>query len=223
MYSIQPNNGELWDDTLFMTVFFLANMGRILRRNDMLEEAAYQFIIHTKYLADKKTGLWFHGFTFEGRHNFVDALWGRGNCWVTAAIPVFLEIARPGPAVFGFLQSTLEQQIMALVPLQEKSGLWHTLLTDPSSYVETSATSGFGYGILKGIHDRILPEKYRPMAEAALAATIDQIDEKGVVRNVSSGTPMGRDSADFYKAIPIRPMPYGQSLALLILMEFLGY
>jgi len=215
----RPNTGELWDDTLFMTVLFVANMGRILRRNDLLEEAAYQFIIHTKYLADKKTGLWFHGFTFEGRHNFVNALWARGNCWITAAIPIFLEIARPGPAVFNFLQSTLEQQVKALVPIQEKSGLWHTVLDDPSSYIETSATSGFGFGILKGIHDRILPEKYLPAAEAALAATIEQIDEKGIVQNVSAGTPMGRDTVDFYKKIPIRPMPYGQSLALLLLME----
>ena len=222
--SRQANTGELWDDTLFMTVLFLANIGRILRRDDMLEEAAYQFMIHAKYLADKKTGLWYHGFTFqEGRHNFVNALWGRGNAWVTAAIPIFLEIARPCPAVYNFLQSTLEQQIIGLIPLQDKSGLWHTVLDDPSSYLETSATSGFGYGILKGIHDRILPEKYRPVAEAALAATIAQIDENGVVQNVSSGTPMGHDSVDFYKKIVIRPMPYGQSLALLLLAESLGF
>ena len=219
----RPNTGELWDDTLFVAVLFLANMGRILRRNDYLEEAAYQFMIHTKYLADKKTGLWFHGFTFEGRHNFVNALWARGNCWITMAIPIFLEIARPSAAVFNFLQSTLEQQVKALIPLQDKSGLWHTVLPDPSSYLETSATSGFGYGILKGIHDRILPEKYRSAAEAALEATINQIDENGVVQNVSAGTPMGRDSVDFYKNISIRPMPYGQSLALLILIESLGY
>ena len=216
------NTGELWDDTLFMTVLFLANMGRILRRNDYLEEAACQFLIHAKYLADKKTGLWYHGFTFEGRHNFVNALWGRGNCWVTAAIPIFLGIARPGRAVYDFLQTTLEQQVKGLIPLQDSNGLWHTLLDDPSSYFETSAACGFGYGILKGIHDRILPEKYLPAAEAALAAVIGQINENGIVQNVSAGTPMGRDSPDFYKKIPIRPMPYGQSLALLFLSESLG-
>jgi unsaturated rhamnogalacturonyl hydrolase len=32
---------------------------------------------------------------------------------------------------------------------------------------------------------------------------------------------MGRDSRDFYKKIPIHPMPYGQALALLALMEAL--
>ena len=77
------NDGELWDDTLFMTVLVLANMGRILGRQDYTDEAVYQFLLHTKYLADKKTGLWYHGFTFHGNHNFAGAFWGRGNCWVT--------------------------------------------------------------------------------------------------------------------------------------------
>ena len=220
--STQPNKGELWDDTLFMTVLFLANMGRILRNNNMLDEAAYQFLIHAKYLTDIKTGLWYHGFTFEeGRHNFVNARWGRGNCWVTAAIPLFLEIARPCPSVFNFLQGALEQQIIGLIPLQDKNGLWHTLLDDPASYFETSCAGGFGYGILKGIHDRILPEKYMPVVEKALEGVLSQIDGKGVVQNVSDGTPMGRDSLDFYRNIKIRPMPYGQSLALLLLTESL--
>ena len=70
------NDGELWDDTLFMTVLVLANMGRILGRQDYTDEAVYQFLLHTKYLADKKTGLWYHGFTFHGNHNFAGAFWG---------------------------------------------------------------------------------------------------------------------------------------------------
>ena len=37
------NDGELWDDTLSMTVLVLANMGRILGRQDYTDEAAHQF------------------------------------------------------------------------------------------------------------------------------------------------------------------------------------
>ena len=50
------NDGELWDDTLFMTVLVLANMGRILGRQDYTDEAVYQFLLHTKYLLTKKQG-----------------------------------------------------------------------------------------------------------------------------------------------------------------------
>ena len=39
------------------------------------------------------------------------------------------------------------------------------------------------------------------------------------VQQVSYGTPMGRESKDFYKQIPLHPMPYGQAMAILFLME----
>ena len=42
----------------------------------------------------------------------------------------------------------------------------------------------------------------------------------GVVNQVSYGTPMGRVTRTFYKEIPLRPMPYGQALAILFLMEY---
>ena len=40
------------------------------------------------------------------------------------------------------------------------------------------------------------------------------------MNQVSYGTPMGRLSKDFYKEIELRPMPYGQALAILFLMEY---
>ena len=49
-------------------------------------------MLHVKYLQDSRTGLWFHGWTFDGRHNFAKALWARGNSWVTIAIPEFIEM-----------------------------------------------------------------------------------------------------------------------------------
>lgn len=52
--SDRVNEGELWDDTLFMTVLPLANIGRILGRQDYIDEAVYQYLVHTKYLADKR-------------------------------------------------------------------------------------------------------------------------------------------------------------------------
>ena len=86
------NEQELWDDTLYMTVLFLANMGRILQDEKMQQEAEYQFLLHHKYLCDKVSGLWYHGWTFKEKNNFAGAFWGRGNCWITMAIPEFLSI-----------------------------------------------------------------------------------------------------------------------------------
>lgn len=215
------NEGELWDDTLFMTVLFLANMGRILGKREYLEEAEYQFLLHARYLADKNTGLWYHGWTFCGRHNFAGAFWGRGNCWVTASIPLFLEIDKNCPkAIRFFLTETLKRQAAALKRYQDASGMWHTLIDDADSYTEASATCGFAFGILLAIQLRLLPENYLECAGKAIDPVLSCIQADGTVNQVSYGTPMGRKSREFYKQIELRPMPYGQALAMLFLLQY---
>ena len=115
----------------------------------------------------------------------------------------------------------LRDQIQALCRYQDASGMWHTLIDDPTSYVESSATCGFGYGILKAVHTGLLGPEYEQTALAALEPILGYIDEDGVVSQVSYGTPMGRQSKDFYKNIELRQMPYGQALAMLFLAECL--
>lgn len=215
------NDGQVWDDTLFMTVLFLAKTGMLLNKKEYVDEAVYQFLIHIKYLADKKSGLWYHGWTFKGNHNFADALWARGNCWITAGIPEFLEITQIDGAVKRYLLVTLFSQIKTLSECQAETGMWHTLLDDKTSYPETSATSGFGYGILKAVRLGIIDEKFKITGIKALEATINNIDIEGTVQNVSYGTGMGMTLED-YKKIPICPMAYGNALAILVLNEGLS-
>ncbi len=214
------NEQELWDDTLYMTVLFLANMGRILKNQAMTEEAQYQFLIHEKYLCDKVSGLWHHGWTFKEKNNFAGAFWGRGNCWITMAIPEFLEICDCNEAVKRLLANTLREQVQSLRALQAENGMWHTLVDDADSYVEASATCGFAYGILRAVKDGLVDKSYLETAARAVSPIMDCISEDGVVHQVSYGTPMGRTSRDFYKQIELKPMPYGQALAILFLMEY---
>ena len=222
MTSDTLNDQELWDDTLFMTVLFLANMGRMEGKPEYIREAEYQFLLHAKYLADPETGLWYHGWTFNGNHNFAGAFWGRGNCWVTIAIPEFLQMVTCNASVRIELIRILHNQINALCHYQSESGMWHTLIDDPTSYVESSATCGFGYGILKAVHTGLVGPEYEKVALAALQPILGYIADDGVVGQVSYGTPMGRQTKEFYKNIELRQMPYGQALAMLFLIECLA-
>lgn len=221
MTSDTLNDQELWDDTLFMTVLFLANMGRIEGKPEYIQEAQYQFLLHAKYLADANTGLWYHGWTFNGNHNFAGAFWGRGNCWVTIAIPEFLQMVPCEESVKQQLTQVLLNQVQSLVKYQNENGMWHTLIDDATSYVESSATCGFGYGILKAVHTGLIEKNYEAAAFKALEPILGYIADTGVVNQVSYGTPMGRESKDFYKNIELRQMPYGQALAMLFLAECL--
>ncbi len=221
--SDSENKGELWDDTLMMTVMFQHKAGVILNKPEYIEDSIHQFMLHTKYLVDTKTGLWYHGWTFEGRHNFAKALWGRGNSWITIVIPEFVEALADNEGVKTSLKHTLADQVAALAKYQDAGGLWHTLIDDDTSYLETSATAGFAYGILKGVRLGILDEKYLQVGLKAIKALEENILPDGTLDNVSYGTPMGRETKNFYKEIPLSPMPYGQSMAMLAFIEYFIY
>jgi unsaturated rhamnogalacturonyl hydrolase len=212
------NDDELWDDTLFMAGLFLAAYGRAAGNQDYVDEAVRQFLVHTRYLADPHSGLWFHGWTFAGRHNFARALWARGNTWITVGILDLVEIGGIGKPVEAYLLGVLEAQIEALLELQTPSGAWHTLLDDPTSYEEMSATAGFGYGLLKAARIGVGPKGCRAAGLKALEAVMANIDADGVLGNVSYGTRMGHD-LQHYRDIPIQPTGYGQALAILCLTE----
>jgi unsaturated rhamnogalacturonyl hydrolase len=216
--SDRVNAGELWDDTLFMTALFLAHFGQASGRAELLDEAVRQFLVHARYLSDPATGLWFHGWTFDGRHNFARARWARGNAWVTVATLDLIELPGVPRVARLFLAGVLRTQVTTLLELQCASGAWRTLLDDPTSYEETSATAGFAYGLLKATRLGIGTPAWAEAGWRATAAVLASIDAAGTVGGVSYGTRMGRD-LQFYRDIPIQPTGYGQALAILCLVE----
>lgn len=216
------NHQQMWDDTLMMSVLPLAKIGKLLGKAEYVEEATYQFLVHVQYLMDRETGLWFHGWTFDGHHNFAEARWARGNSWLTIAIPEFLELVDwpENNATRRYLLQVLESQVSALAKCQDESGLWHTLLDDPHSYLESSATAGFAYGILKAVRKRYIDASYATVAEKAIRGVIKHINPAGELTQTSFGTAMGKD-LDFYREIALTSMPYGQAMAILCLSEYL--
>lgn len=216
------NNQQLWDDTLMMSVMPLAKIGLLLNRPHYVEEAKRQFLIHIKYLTDRKTGLWYHGWTFDGRHNFANALWGRGNSWVTIVIPEFIELLDlpKDDAVRQFLIDTLEAQVAALAKVQAPSGLWRTILDDETSYEEAAASAGFAYGILKAVRKGYISRDYEEIGLKGARAVRAHISDAGELTQVSFGTPVF-NSIQEYKDIPLTSMPFGQAMALLTMTEFM--
>lgn len=216
------NNQQIWDDTLMMSVLPLAKTGLLLGRPAYVDEAKRQFLLHIKYLVDRKTGLWFHGWTFEGRHNFANALWARGNSWITIAIPEFLELTNlpETDPVRRILIDTLAAQVGALARCQAPSGLWRTILDDETSYEEASASAGFAYGILKGVRHGYLSADFEAVGLRAARAVCEHISPAGELTQVSFGTPVFM-SVDDYKKIPLTSMPYGQAMALMAVGEVL--
>lgn len=216
------NKQQLWDDTLFMTVLFVAKMAVILKDDALKEWVLYQFLLHIKYLHHPPSGLFYHGFTFEGRHHFGGILWARGNSWVTACLAELFEIMPPTGCLKQYFVATLQTQATKLQSLQAPSGLWHTVLDDPNSYEETSATACFAYGLLVAMRHGLLDKSFEPSAFHAINGVAGLISDDGTVEQVSYGTAMGANK-EHYLQIPICPTAYGQGLAFLAMSEYLRY
>lgn len=219
---VRLNENEMWIDTLFMTVLFLNKMGQKYGRQDWIDESIHQVLIHIKYLFDKETGLFYHGWTFNERNNFGGVFWCRGNSWFTLGILDYVDMfeGTMNSGLKTFIIDTYKAQVSKLKELQDPSGLWHTVLLDSESYLETSGSAAITAGIIKGIRYGILDDSYLPCVTNAIRGILNNIDEDGTVLNVSGGTGMGCN-AEHYKNILIAPMAYGQSLTILALAEAL--
>ncbi|MEH0876139.1 glycoside hydrolase family 88 protein [Pectobacterium cacticida] len=219
--SDHPNEEQLWVDTLFMSGLFYARAGIYLGKPAYLDEISYQFLLHIKYLIDRETGLWMHGWNFTGDGNYGKALWGRGNGWAAISTVDFLEMLDNKDASYQMILSTFRRQADAALRYQDVSGMWRTLLDQPDSYLEASGTAGFTYALLKGIRLGLLDERYRAAAWNGVNALLSRINPQGEVADVSAGTSVGFD-LDHYRKIAIKQRTYGQSLTMLALTEALA-
>ncbi|VEC80296.1 Rhamnogalacturonides degradation protein RhiN [Raoultella ornithinolytica] len=159
---------------------------------------------------DRETGLWFHGWSYDGQHNFARARWARGNSWLTMVIPDFLELVDlpEHSAVRRYLIQVLNAQIAALAKCQDDSGLWHTLLDDPHSYLEASATAGFAYGILKRCVSA-MSRRSTPRCGEGDSRGGENISPEGELLQTLVWDRMAAIST-FTARSPLTSMPYGQ-------------
>lgn len=220
MITGDPNDGEILIDTLFMAVFFLARAGKILGREELVREADYQILNHIRFLLNRETGLFCHGWNFRGNHNYGKVLWGRGNGWYTMGIMEYLEQMGTGDSLRRYFLSVFGCQARALKGYQDsETGLWHTVIDNPHTYLETSASAAFLAGIMKGVRLGYLDrEEFEPVIRRGIPGVLGKISEDGTVEGVSYGTPIGWN-ADFYNEIVCCPITYGQAMTILLLQE----
>ena len=114
--------------------------------------------------------------------------------------------------------SLLRAQIAALVPFQDGGGLWHTVLDDPSAYLESSAAATFALAIAKGIRCGVLSPELRTVVAQAWEAAQAYVSPDGDFTGVSGGTLPG--DATHYNTIPVGVERFGTGIFLLAAAEW---
>jgi unsaturated rhamnogalacturonyl hydrolase len=220
-HTVSSNNDfpeQAWADTLFMAAYFLLRMGIKFDRKEYVDDALNQYYWHEELLQDDVTNLYYHGWNNIHQDHMSGMFWARGNAWAALTMAEALKLINYLYPMFMRIDGSLRDQLSALVRLQDDSGLWHTLLTDESSCLETSASAGIAASLV--IYGHPLHKKY---VIRALQGISGQIGPDGSVRNVSAGTAVMID-AEGYKKVPYkRVQGWGQGLTLAFLAALLKY
>ena len=153
----------------------------------------------------------FHHFWIERSHRPNGVLWGRGNGWGLLGVVLTLEYLGARTDAVAPLREVLTGTLGRLRDLQDKSGAWHTVLTDPTSYVESSTAAFFVDVIARAIRLGIVPENaFSAVLENAMRYIISHVDSSGVFQGVSYETfPSTR--LEHYRRMPRGAVvPWGQ-------------
>ncbi|SDZ31224.1 unsaturated rhamnogalacturonyl hydrolase [Evansella caseinilytica] len=202
---------QAWIDTLFMAGYFLIRMGQELDNDVYMQDGLRQFHGHEKYLQDPNTNLYFHGWDHLQQNNMSGVFWARGNAWAAYTMAAILRIIDVQEPSFMEIHGSLRDQLSTLIRLQSKNGLWHTVLTDPDSYEETSGSAGIAAAlILSGANT---PRSHKAV-QRALDGLLAKVDEGGTVRDVSTGTAVMNTVDGYLHTSKKRIEGWGQGLAL---------
>lgn len=213
-HTVSANNDfpeQCWADTLFMAAFFLLRVGVELKDEDIIEDALNQYYWHIRYLQDKDTGIYYHGYNNISGDHMSGFYWGRANAWAAFTMSQVGEIL---PKCYLYpkymdVAGSLNEQLAAIKLLQTENGLWRTILDDPDSYEEISASAGIAAAMVS--RGNPLHAKY---INKSIKGMLANVTADGKVLNVSGGTAVMNDR-DGYRNISRDWMQgWGQGLAL---------
>ncbi|MFI7547511.1 glycoside hydrolase family 88 protein [Actinoplanes sp. NPDC049599] len=169
---------EVWADTVYMVVPFLALSGRADLAQAQLDGHRRRLCADGLYAA-----IWSEetGSLRRAEH------WGGGNGWVVAAIARTLRLVPGFPGRAG-LAAHAREVLDACLALRRPDGLFHDVLDDPATFRETNAAQMFSYAASVGAADGWLPGSYAKVGRDLLAAASREVDRFGVVRG-ACGSP----------------------------------
>lgn len=169
---------EIWVDSLYMAPPFLAVAGQ-------LDEALRQIQGMKNRLWNSEARLYAHIWD-EGHQALKRAAhWGVGNGWAAAGLTRVIR-ALPEARVSDrqILQSHLREIIDGCLAHQREDGLFHDVVDQPETFVETNLAQMLAYSIYRGLQGGWLPATYREKADQMRAAAHQKVDASGYVQDV---------------------------------------
>lgn len=200
---------QFWVDSMYMLPPFLAAAG-------YYEEAFKQAEGYWNTLYDDKAALMCHMWDDEKKEYVRAAHWGSGNGWAMAGLARLLHLIpdRGYEWQREMIRTWLKKLLDGVLFHVREDGLFHDVVDDPSSFVETNLSQMTAYTIYRGLKESWLSGPgIKEQADRLRRAAEGQMDPQGFVRGVC-GAP-GFDRPGF--------SPEGQAFFLLMEQAYMDY
>jgi unsaturated rhamnogalacturonyl hydrolase len=179
-----------WVDDLYMICSLQAQAYKAYQETVFLDRCEDQFKAYINSL-QQSNGLFHH--TRNAPY-----FWGRGNGWAAAAMTEVLMNMPQSHSGYNTIMNAYSNQMSALANYQDSGGMWHQVITESSSYLETSCTGMFLFAMSTGIRLGWLSEsEYLPVVERGFQALAGYVNSNGEVSDICVGTGEG-SNLQFY-------------------------
>jgi rhamnogalacturonyl hydrolase YesR len=193
----RPVPVALWIDDAYMSIPFLAQLGKMTGETKYYDDAARQVIGMSARLFDPATGLFDHSW-FANMEDDARFFWGRGDGWALMAMAELLSVLPENHPERAKVLETFRRASRGAAETQGGTGLWHQLLNKPDSYLETSASAMFTFAIARGVNRGWLPTSYAPIAQAGWRALEQRVRADGQIEGICVGTTAAYDAVYYY-------------------------
>lgn len=173
---------QVWSDASFMAPPFLALMGDF-------DEALKQIEGFRKYLLNPEKKMYYHIWD-EAKNEFGrKLLWGGGNGWTAAGIAKIINLLpkenehhRNKFVLYG------KEVIDGCIVYMRPDGLFHDIVDDASTFVETNLGQMLAFAIYTGVKAGWLDNSYKAKADSMRKAARAKVDSYGIVQG-ACGSP----------------------------------
>lgn len=216
-----PRKNCVWADDLYMSVPFLARMGKLSGDTKYWDDAILQIENFHKYLWNNNTKLYHHGY-WSDENDVSIAHWGRCNGWIMLAKVELLKYLPENHPKRQVIIKLLLDQIKGLAGYQDISGMWHQVIDRYYSYPESSATAMFTYGIAYAVNHKLIHGDYIKIAQYAWDGLASNVNEQGEFGGTCMGTSLHEDMTYYLKRITTQNGLHGLGPILLAGSEMIN-
>jgi unsaturated rhamnogalacturonyl hydrolase len=168
----------IWVDAFYMAPPFLAVCGKY-------DEAIKQITGYRKILLNPERKLYYHMWDEDRQIYSRKLFWGVGNGWAAAGMTrVIRSLPASMPDEKKMIAVYISEVLDGCLKFQREDGLFHDILDDPSTFVDTNTAQMLAYSIFRGVKGGWLGNSYLKYGIKMRKAAYSKVDTFGLVQGV---------------------------------------